>query len=321
MRCGTVLLATIVLLFGVFYSVVSNPVPFQVENGGEFSIIRLAKSDQVIVAGANIVYRLSANLSMLDNVTTSSTVRGLSLTNGGQYVMVCVDTGRSCSGYNVTDFNDTVSGVMLRGTANSQTDPVAMFPGEVAGSVYVGTAVVQPGQYPMTLGQYSITGGSIGLDRDRVYDIRTLVLNERIFHTGFVIDSYAYYIVGDRGIDIRILRVCMDPTPDPPRFRALYEVQLVCNDNAGSAAVFRAAALVRDNPQPGNHTLLLTVVPPFTVTGGSTRVCAYSIRDIDNAMNDSFRNCLNQRIDRTVWSRSTLTDMQLSGICAQRSVS
>ena len=317
-----VLSSTIALLFGVLYSVVSNPVPFQAENGGEFSIIRLAKNNQVIVAGANIVYRLSANLSMLDNVTTSSTVRGLSLTSGGQYVMVCVDTGRSCSGYNVTDFNDTGSGVMLRSTANSQTDPVAMFPGEVEGSVYVGTAVVQPGLalYQMTLGQYSIAGGSIGLDRDRVYDIGTQVLNERIFHTGFVIDNFAYYIVGDRGIDIRILRVCIDPTPDPLRFRALYEVQLVCSDNAGSAAVFRAATLVRDYPQPGNHTLLLTVVPTSTVMG-TTRVCAYSIRDIDIAMNDSFRDCQNQRIDRTVWSRSTLTDMQLSGICAQGSVS
>ena len=235
--------------------------------------------------------------------------------------MVCVDTGRSCSGYNVTDFNDTVSGVTLRGIANSQTDPMAMFPGEVAGSVYVGTAVVQPERYSMTLGQYSIIGGSIELDRDRVYDIVLPVLSERIFHTGFVIDNYAYYIVGDRGIDIRILRVCTDPTPDPPRFRALYEVQLVCSDNVGYAAVFRAATLVRDYPQPGNHTLLLTVVPPSTVTGGSTRVCAYSISDINIAMNNSFRDCQNQRIDRTVWSRSTLTDMQLSGICAQGSVS
>ena len=109
MRCGMVLLSTIALLFGVFYSVVSNLVPFQAENGGEFSIICLAQNDQVIVAGANIIYRLSANLSLLNNVTTSSTVRGLSLTNGGQYVMVCVDTDRSCSGYNVTDFNDTGS--------------------------------------------------------------------------------------------------------------------------------------------------------------------------------------------------------------------
>ena len=318
MYCG---LTPLSLLVGVISSVVSNPVPFPAGNGEEFSIMaRLAQNDEVIVAGRNIIYRLSANLSVLDNVTTSGTVRGLSLTNGGQYVMVCVDTGRSCSGYNVTDLSDTVSGPMLSGSLVSEDDPVAMFPGEVQGSVYVGTAAVQTGRYPMMLGQYSITGGSIVTDRVREYLTETDALY-RIFHTGFVINNYAYYIVGDGRTDIRILRVCIDPTTALPRFRALYEVQLICSDTASTSAVYRSSTLIRDYPQSGNDTLLMTLVPPPTISGGSTRVCAYNIRDIDNAINDSFRDCSQTIVRRTVWSLSTRSDTQLSGICSLVSVS
>ena len=53
-------------------------------------------SDEVFVAGGNIIYKLSANLSQLMNVTVSNdadvSVRGLSVSNGGQCIVACLTT-------------------------------------------------------------------------------------------------------------------------------------------------------------------------------------------------------------------------------------
>ena len=315
-------LSTIVLLFGVVCSAVSNLVPFSTSNDGELSIMTLTDNGEVIVAGQNAVFRLSANLSMLDNVTTSGTVRGLSLTNGGQYVMICVDTDRSCSVYNVTDFNDTLSGVMLLDSAESDDDPVAMFPGEAEGDVYVGTAAVTDRAYPMFLGQYSITGESIVTDRTREYFIVGNLLNERIFHTGFVLDDYTYYIVGDRENDIRILRVCNQSTNqtidnEDTMFRALYEVQLTC----GRSAVFAGASVVQDYPNPGNDTVVLVVRPQDDVSSGNSRVCTYNIFDINTAMDNTLTACAAGTASGGVWSNSFLNSDQQMNLCAQPSVS
>ena len=307
-------LSLIVVLLGVVCSVVSQLVPFPASNGGEFSIMTLTDNDEVIVAGRNVIYRLSANLSVLDSVTTSGAVRGLSLTNGGQYVMVCVNTGRSCSGYNVTDFTDTSSGIMLSGSAASEDDPVAMFPGEAEGDVYVGTAALGSSVYPMVLGQYNITGGSIVTDkRTRDYDVSASLLSEREFHIGFVIGDYAYYIVEDREIDIRIVRICINESLQ--MFRALYEVDLEC----GGSVAFVGASVARDYPYPGNDTLFLAV--RSSVVDGLSRVCTYGISNINVIMDNSLTECANGNLRRVVWGGSILSDAQLNTFCGRVTVS
>jgi len=313
------------ILYYVSSGCLAIPGPFSAGlNTNEFSIMKLTDYSQVIVAEGNVIYRLSANLSLLDSVTTSGTVRGLSLTNGGQYVMVCVDTDRSCSGYNVTDFNDTLRGVVLSGIAASEDDPVVMFPGEVKGDVYVGTAAVAIGEYPMMLGQYSITGGSIMTIRERNYDVPSVLLSERIFHTGFVIDSHAYYMVGDGGNHIRILRVCnrsIDQLLDDADvtgsqlFRALYEVELFC----GGSAAFAGASVVQDYPNPGNITLVLAVESSSRIDYAS-RVCTYNISDINTIMDNSLTECAaGEDLDgkRPIWVDSTI----LPSFCGNSTVS
>ena len=54
-----------------------------------------------------------------------------------------------CNGYNSTDFSKRLSGVVFNGLGNSHSEvgPVAMFPGEREGDVYVGTATVTSSQY------------------------------------------------------------------------------------------------------------------------------------------------------------------------------
>ena len=63
-----------------------------------------------------MIYKLSANLSQLMNVTVSNdadvSVRGLSVSNGGQYIMACLTTG-SCIGYDVINLTSTICQVFL----------------------------------------------------------------------------------------------------------------------------------------------------------------------------------------------------------------
>ena len=107
-------------------------------------------SDEVFAAGGNITYKLSANLSQLMNVTVSNDssvrVRGLSVSNGGQYIVACLTTG-SCIGYDVINLNRTMSSVPLNQPGEvvfTGDDPVVMLPGvaEQGMAVYTGTAIV-----------------------------------------------------------------------------------------------------------------------------------------------------------------------------------
>ena len=124
-------------------------------------------SDEVFVAGGNIIYKLSANLSPLINVTVSNdaavSVRGLSVSsNGGRYIVACLTTG-SCIGYDVINLNSTSSLPLSEPTEVplSDDDPVVMFPGAAEGIVYNGTTTDVEQTYRISLGRYRISSGSI----------------------------------------------------------------------------------------------------------------------------------------------------------------
>ena len=243
-------------------------------------------SDEVFVAGENTIYKLSANLSQLMNVTVSNDsrvrVRGLSVSNGGQYIMACLTTG-SCIGYDAINLNRTVSSVSLNepgAAVFTGTDPVVMFPGVVEGTVYTGTATGSQ-RYRMSLGQYEISlTGFIMADTTRDYDLDTSrqSFNTRVFKAGYNVDNFTYYVVEDDTSEIRVLRVC---NSDTDTFQGLYEVQLRCDQ---SVTVFAGASI-------SSNTLALTVRSPDAATSRSGRVCTYSISDINTAMENGRNAC------------------------------
>ena len=251
------------------------------------TIVDQDASDEVFVAGENIIYKLSANLSQLMNVSVSNDirvrVRGLSVSNGGQYIMACLTTG-SCIGYDVINLNRTMSSVSLNepgAAVFTGTDPVVMFPGVVEGTVYTGTATGSQ-QYRMSLGQYEISlTGFIMADTTRDYDLDTSrqSFNTRVFKAGFNVDNFTYYIVEDDTSEIRVLRVC---NSDTDTFQGLYEVQLRCDL---SVTVFAGASIL------ANATLVLTVRSPDAAISRSGRVCIYNISDINTAMDNGRIAC------------------------------
>ena len=256
------------------------------------TIVDKDASDEVFVAGENIIYKLSANLSQLMNVTVSNDssvrVRGLSVSNGGEYIMACLTTG-TCIGYDVINLNRTMSSVSLnRPEVLTGDDPVVMLPGLAKGSIYTGTAIVpsQDQQYPMNLGQYRVSLGSIMADTRRDYTLRRSGdFNTRVFKAGFNVDNFTYYIVEDDDTDIRILRVCSSATD--MMLQALYEVQLQCGD---SVTAFAGASII-SNLSNSPSTLVLTVRSPDTERTRSGRVCTYDISDINIAMDNGRVAC------------------------------
>ena len=281
----------------------SPAVSFSPLNDATISAMTIAdRSNELFVAGGNTIYKLSANLSQLMNVAVSNdtavSVRGLSVSNGGQYIVACLTTG-SCIGYDVISLTSTMSSVPLNepgAVIFNSTDPVVMFPGAVEGIFHTGTATESRQEYRMSLGQYKISLGSIMTNKTKDYTLQRSPPDfTRIFKAGFV-DNFTYYIVEDDASEIRILRVCNETGSDT--FQALYEVHLRCGD---SAAVFAGASILNSFSNLSN-TLVLTVRSPDTESTHSGRVCIYNISDINTAMDNGRITCAAGETREVVWN-------------------
>ena len=317
------MLTVTVIITGIICSSTANhftPPP----SDEDLSVMTVDDTNDVFVASENLIYKLSANLSQLMNVSVSSDdtvgVRGLSVSNGGQYIVACLTTG-ICIGYDVINLNATDPDVPLNepmGSVFPGIDPVVIFPGDAEGIIHTGTAVIggSPAVYRMSLGQYNVSLGSIMAYTTRDYTLmRFGRLNTRIFKAGFTIDNFTYYIVEDDNLEIRVLRVCNSETG---MFRGLYEIQLACDQ---LSTVFAGASV----PPNLTDTLVLTVRTPDGRGARSGRVCAYNISDINTAMENGRIVCANDddntardRI-QTVWN--VFTTNAYAGICAGSTVS
>ena len=306
---------TVLVLIGITCSSTANL--FSLPNDGTLSVMTIVNanggktSDEVFVAGANIIYKLSANLSQLMNVVVSNdtavSVRGLSVSNGGQYIVACLTTG-SCIGYDVINLTSTMSNVPLNEPGAQEAtgnDPVAVFPGQAEGTVYTGTAIDVgiPSVYRMSLGRYRVLEGSIMTNKTRDYTLmRSGDFNTRIFRAGFNVNEFTYYIVEDDSSEIRILRVCNESTST--NFRALYEVQLTC----GPTALFASASVFESL-----NTLVLTVRSwdDEAFQSRSGRVCTYNITDINTAMDNGLTDCTSAPNNNAIGDIRPVWDMSI----------
>ena len=320
-------LLILVFYLDIIYNSTANL--FSVTNDETFSAMTIAETGgEVFVAGGNIIYKLSANLSQLMNVTVSNdaavSVRGLSVSNGGQYIVACLTTG-SCIGYDVINLNSSSSIHFTEPPVLISDDPIVMFPGATEGIVYTGIATDTNQTYRMSLGRYRISSGSIMAVTTRDYSLkrsgnlhysfkRSGNFNTRIFKAGFSVDNFTYFIVEDDDAEIRILRVCNESTN--PTFKALYEVHLVC----GKTASFVGASLYENFPNYTDNTLLLLVQPPCGQTG-SSRLCTYQISDINSAIEAGWNNCANRILRPVVWNLDGYFGFFFNVRCTDSSVS
>ena len=106
-----------------------------------------------------------------------------------------------------------------------------------------------------------------------------------------------------------------------PTFQALYEIQVICGQSGQIilSTVFAGASLFENFLNSTNNVLLL-LVQPSPGQPGTTRLCTYTISDINTAMDAGLADCAANGNNRaTVWGRFPQSLVQ--AICATVTVS
>ena len=269
--------------------------------------LQVDEEGRVFVTAGDQLFKLNSDLVPELNVTLSSVAVNISLSSGGEWLVVCT-RNLSCAVYNTSDFTlqtrytsqDTSPGIL------GDSERVALF--TAGDSFYVGSVFTPTQGDARQLGggiylrQFSVANSSFVRTKD--YTIRTSQF-ERTFYGGFRSGPYSYFIVTDHSPttirSIRIMRVChvtgcpegMGTCP----FTALYEEDLGCGTTLGLANIdgICGISVVEDFADSAGITLLVTRCREESIN--RNLVCAISLEDIDRTMESRFNECMAGRGD------------------------
>ena len=105
----------------------------------------------------------------------------------------------------------------------------------------------------------------------------------RRFIATFKSERFLYFVTEDGGEDIRITRICEDDTLSDTKFHSLYQTTLTPCGVSGAIFVIGVSLSVLSN---GEYVVLTYE------RSGNVSVCAYSLSSINQAMNDTYQNCV-----------------------------
>ena len=256
---------------------------------------------RVYVTAGDQLFKLNSDLVPELNVTLSSVAVNISLSSGGEWLVVCT-RNLSCAVYNTSDFTlqtrytpqDTSQDLL------GNSERVALF--TAGDSFYVGSVFTPQGDARQLGGgiylrQFSVVNSSFVRSRD--YIIRTSQF-ERTFYGGFTSGPYSYFIVTDHeptpSRSIRIMRVChVTGCPEGKStcpFTALYEEDLRCGMTLGPAKIdgICGISVVEDFADSAGVTLLVTRCREESIN--RNLVCAINLADIDRTMERRFNECM-----------------------------
>ena len=258
---------------------------------------------RVYVTAGDQLFKLNSDLVPELNVTLSSVAVNITLSSGGEWLVVCT-RNLSCAVYNTSDFT-----LQTRYTSQGilgNTERVALF--TAGDSFYVGSVFTPPEGESGQLGggiylrQFSVTNSSFVRTMD--YNIRASQF-ERTFYGGFTSGPYSYFIVTDHSPttirSIRIMRVChVTGCPEGRNtcpFNALYKEDLRCGTTLGIAKNdgICGISVVEDFADSAGVTLLVTRCREESIN--RNLVCAISLADIDRTMERRFNECMAGRGD------------------------
>ena len=300
----TIIFSTLVLLMISCFTACTN--------GQQFSLpgrpltrhpgLQVDGEGRVFVTAGDQLFKLNSDLVPELNVTLSSVAVNISLSSGGEWLVVCT-RNLSCAVYNTSDFTlqtrytsqDISQGIL------GNSERVALF--TAGDSFYVGSVFTPPEGQSGQLGggiylrQFSAANSSFVRTRD--YDIQTSNF-ERTFYGGFTSGPYSYFIVTDHSPttsrSIRMMRVC-DVTGCPEGrsmcpFTALYEEDLRCGTTLGIAKIdgICGISVVEDFADSAGITLLVTRCREESIN--RNLVCAINLEDIDRTMERRFNECM-----------------------------
>ena len=271
-------------------------------------------NDMVVTASSNVfvstsasgsgrVYRLNGSLVQQEVVQfpSGTTVLRMALSSDQSKLIVSVSNG-SCIVYNASNLDKPLAGTFKNVQAVGN-DKVALVSAPVSGggnSFYVGSS---NGTVNL-IGQYGLDR-NLGRTSGNLFSVTASPFN-RDWYGGFVAGSYAYFVVMDLSatsapIGVRVVRVC--DNSNGTSISAMYEVYLDCLFSYGSIfsnARITGASLVSYPMSPGGpyeDTFVIGMVsPPLNaqVPTYRSRVCTYSLSQINAIIDNSSSNCSSQ---------------------------
>ena len=271
------------------------------------------------VSGSGRVYRLNGSLVQQDvlQFPSGTSVLRIALSSDESRLIVCV-SNNSCISYIANDL--TKSSVSTFQNSLASKNNVALVSAPVIGggnSFYVGSS----NGTVILIGQCGLDGaaGSVSRSSGNLFGV-TAGSFTRNWFGGFVAGSYTYFVVLDVSTSpisrpaMRVLRVC--DNSNATSVAAMYENELDCLGLAGnvnSYARFAGASLVSYPTTAGGpfeDRLVIGIVTPALggYTGYRSRVCTYSLSQIDSMMDSTLGPMSSQCSSGSLpWRSSTAT--------------
>ena len=262
----------------------------------------------VYVGATKVLSRLNGNLVLEESFNLTSRVIALSLSPGGERLMVCT-ADLTCEIFNAANFlaQRIDTDLMLVSAEN-----IIAFSTE--GSFYTGSygEIGDTSARIFRLSQciYGDGSGIIVRSTDYAVERSSFVRN---FIDGFVRGEFAYYVVYDTrpSPDLRVLRVCHvtgcpGNNSSTCEFEALYEEDVSCGGptavtNDGGCGV----SVLDEFGGASGPSLVLSRCRPGTPA--NNLVCSYNFTNVNNIMDERFEGCRLGRIEETdpAWASGT----------------
>ena len=238
---------------------------------------------KVFASSDTTVYLYSSDLVQQHSVSLESVVIGLTTTQNGQWLVVCLENG-DCSVINGSNITADPS-VTMNGIVGDSSTALFTTPDTDGQRFYIGSYGAIGGSGGVRIG-YSEYGfaGSQSADRSGTIDLLVLFRQNggRDFYYGFFQSGYAYYVVSDPTVSIlrelRIIRVCNISQSDS--FDSQYELVLDCGSEFTSINI-RGISVFNE------ETLVIG-----RMFSGASRVCSYNLSDINSMMDSSYQTCV-----------------------------
>jgi hypothetical protein len=254
---------------------------------------------RAFVAAGRQLLRLNRELVPQQNITLSSGAVDISLSSGGEGLVVCFEN-RSCAVYNTSDLSagptleqdsvltDVVNRVTLFTAGDSfyvgMFDPTDAGPPGVVG-----------GFNTIRLSQVGGLEGTSDFIRSMDYEVIEDGFN-RDFYAGFMSGSNAYYITIDtlESPGLKVTRLChVTGCPggaDTCAVTALYEERIVCGGSIGTANDgMCGVSVVEDFAGTTGTSILVSRCRQDSRV--SNVICLLPVADIDRVMDDRYSSC------------------------------
>ena len=272
---------------------------FTVPGAGESSrppALQVDGEGRAFIAAGNKLLRLNSDLGIEQSVTLSSDAVNISLSSGGEWLVVC-SADLSCAVHSANDLS-TVSSTS--GSALAAANRVALF--TAGDSFYVGSHDPTPTASGGTLRLQQVYGLSGSSDFTRSTDYVASISNfRRDFFSGFMSGTNSYYVVSDSQPgtihEVRIMRVChVTSCPSGAStcgVTAVYEEIIICGgefeiaDSADDGVC--GVSLVENFAGTSGPSLVMARCRRESTS--SNFICVVPISEVDSRMDEKYDEC------------------------------